>query len=166
MQVTFHDAGTGRGSSPEACASVVLDTSLLVVRMLRRELRSQRPAGLTITQVRGLGFVNAYPDASVSDLSDHIGLTMAATSRLAASLARRGLIRQRIDSTDRRRSLMRLTPRGRAHLHTAFLIARGHFAGLLADVPAHDRAAIMRAMRRLRPLVTPPKRLGRTTLGR
>ena len=166
MQVTFHGVGAARGSSPHACAAVVLDTSLQVVRMLRRELRRQRPAGLSITQVRGLGFVNAFPDASVSDLSDHIGLTMAATSRLAASLARRGLIRQRIDPADRRRTLMRLTPRGRAHLHTAFVTARGYFAGLLAEVPGRDRAAIIRAMRRLQPLVTPPRRPGRASHAR
>ena len=162
MQVTFGGAGRRRGSSAHTCAAVLLDTSLQVVRVLRREIRRRRPADLSITQIRGLGFVNGTPDASLSDLSDHIGLTLAATSRLAATLARRGLIKQRIHPADRRFSMLRLTPRGRAHLATAFRAAHAHFAGLLAQVSPRDRVAIIRTMRIIQPLVKPlPRTYGR-----
>jgi len=158
MQVTFGSAARRRGSSADTCAAVVLDTSLQVVRVLRREIRRRRPADLSITQIRGLGFVNGTPDASLSDLSDHIGLTLAATSRLASSLTRRGLLRQRSHPADRRFSMLRLTPRGRAHLATAFRAAHALFSDLLAEVPPRDRVAIIRTMRIIQPLVKPPPR--------
>jgi|SRR6267378_7057729 len=166
MQVTFRDAGTRRGTTPETCAAVVLDTAIFVIRMLRGELRRLRPAGLSMTQLRSLGFVNANPGASASDLSDHLGLTLAATSRLVSSLVRRGLVRQRTDPRDRRRMMLRLTPRGHGHLRTAFVGTRAHFARLFSGIPSQDRGAIIRAMRRLQPLVTPVPPSGRKTHAR
>jgi len=53
MQVTFGGISGARGTTPRDCAAVVLDTSLLVIRTLRREVRSRIPAGLSITQMRG-----------------------------------------------------------------------------------------------------------------
>ena len=161
MQVSFRDAGARRGTAPDPCAAVVLETSISVIRMLRYELRRVRPAGLTIVQFRGLGFVNGYPGATVSDLADHIGLTMAATSRLVSSLARRGLVRPRTDPVDRRRTLLTLTPRGRAQLRATFLKTRVAFARLFSGIPKEHRGAIIHGMRRLQPLVTPAPRSGR-----
>ena len=166
MQVTFGGISGARGTTPRDCAAVVLDTSLLVIRTLRREVRSRIPAGLSITQMRGLGFVNLTPGASVSDLANHIGLTMAATSRLVGSLAGRGLLKTNSDPADRRRLRLSLTPRGRAHLRVTFEHARNHFAGLLAGLPRGDRSALIHALRRLQPLVAPPARERRSNHAR
>ena len=159
MQVTFGGAKPRRGSSAGSCAAAVLDTSLQVVRVVRRELRRRRPSDLNITQFRTLGFINGTPDASLSDLADHVDLTLAATSRLAAVLVKRGLIRQRSHPADRRYTMMRLTPRGRALLDQAFRATHQHFSQLLRDVPARERVAIIRAMRLIQPLIRPTPRI-------
>jgi DNA-binding MarR family transcriptional regulator len=149
-----------KATSARDCASAVMETTLLVMRIIRRETRRRRPAGLSVTELRGLACVDAFPGTSVSEVSDYLGLTLAATSRLIASLVRRQMVRRRVAVGDRRRSALALTPLGRSSLMTARRHTQRFLSGLLSELGAHDLAEVTRAMRHVRPLVTPARRHG------
>jgi DNA-binding MarR family transcriptional regulator len=146
----------GRGHSrimPNSCAGAILETSMLVMRAVRRELGRHRPLGLSVTQLRGLACVDTQPGASLSELATFVGLTMPAASRLASSLSRRGLLAQRVARGDRRRSELRLTASGRAALHGARRLTLTYMTGIMARLTPAERSEVAHAMRRVRPLL-------------
>jgi len=138
---------------PNSCAGAVLETSMLVMRAVRRELGRHRPQGLSVTQLRGLACVDTQPGASLSQLAAFVGLTMPTASRLAASLARRGLLAQRVARGDRRRSELRLTAAGRAALSVARRLTLAYMTGVMARLTRAERSEVAQAMRRVRPLL-------------
>jgi DNA-binding MarR family transcriptional regulator len=149
-----------REISLEDCAGAVLETAMLVMRAVRRQLWLSRPVDLTVTQLRGLACVSAYPQCSLSDVAEFVGLTLPGASRLVASLVKRTLLVQQTSTGDRRRVMLRLTPRGRAVLKISRSFTRRWMAGVLTSLEPAERGAITRAMRRVSPLVTPPRRHG------
>ena len=138
---------------PNSCAGAVLETSMLVMRAVRRELGRHRPQGLSVTQLRGLACVDTQPGASLSQLAAFVGLTMPAASRLAASLSRRRLLAQRVARGDRRRSELRLTAAGRAALSGARRLTLAYMTGIMARLTPAERSEVAHAMRRVRPLL-------------
>ena len=68
--------------SVERCAAAVMETALLVTRLVRADVRQHRPAKLSVSQLRGLAFLNAHPGASLSEMADYLGLTPPSTSKL------------------------------------------------------------------------------------
>ncbi|MCO1658743.1 winged helix-turn-helix transcriptional regulator [Pseudonocardia sp. S2-4] len=75
-------------------------------------------------------------------------------TRLIASLDRlegRGLVAREPDPADRRNRIVTLTPDGRALLAGCRADVRAMEEGLLADVPADDRAAFLRTLLRVAP---------------
>src|SRR5690348_92048 len=141
--------------SVDRCAAAVMETALLVTRLVRADVRSHRPARLSVSQFRGLAFLNAHPDASLSEVADYLGLTPPSTSKLIDELVRRKLVTRRAAQHDRRRTMLRLTARGQADLRSAFDASQQTLARLLTDLSPADRAAVTRAMNLIRPLVTP-----------
>ncbi len=137
-----------------------MESTLLVMRLIRAEMRRGRPANLSVTQLRALIFAYRQPEGSLSELAEHLGLGMPTTSKLAASLARRGLVEERITPVDRRRRQLRLTPAGAVALRASFRATRNALACLLGELSPGERAQISCAMTRLRPLITPAVRHG------
>lgn len=145
---------------PDSCAGVVLETSMLVMRAVRRELGRHRPHGLSVTQLRGLASVDARPDSSLSEMASFVGLTLPATSRLAAGLVRRGLLSQRVARGDRRRTALRLTAPGRVALRGARRLTVAYMSGLMSRLSAAERSEVAHAMRRVQPLLSSPPHSG------
>ena len=142
--------------SPPGCAGAVMDTAIHVVRLVRAEIRRRRPAGLTVTQLRALGFLRAFPGASLAELAEHLGLGAPTASKLVGSLAGRRLVRQRVAAGDRRRRALHLTARGATGLDAGFRLCRRQLAARLATLSAAERRVVLRATVLLRPVVTPP----------
>jgi len=132
-----------------------METALLVTRLVRADVRRHRPAKLSVSQLRGLAFLNAHPGASLSEVADYLGVTPPSTSKLVDELVRRKLVARRTARDDRRRTMLRLTARGRASLQSAFDASQATLAGLLTALAPSERAAVTRAMELLRPIVTP-----------
>jgi DNA-binding MarR family transcriptional regulator len=147
--------------SVETCARELMETTLLVVRIVRAEVRRRRPANLTVTQVRMLSFFERNPGAALLDVAEHLGLGAPTASKLAHTLVRRGFVMRRVAPADRRRKMFQVTPRGAAGLNKAYGATRRHLAALLTALPASERMQLTRAMIRLRPVVTPTVRHGR-----
>jgi MarR family transcriptional regulator for hemolysin len=143
--------------SPDECAREVLETVPLVMRTIRAEMRSLRTPDLTVPQYRTLNFLNHNQGSSLSNVAEHIGLTLPSMSTLVDGLVTRSLVSRQTYSGDRRRVTLALTARGRATLQASCDATQAHLAERLAALPASERAIVMQAMQALRPIFTPSR---------
>jgi DNA-binding MarR family transcriptional regulator len=142
-------SAAGRGGA-DACAAEVLDTVPAVMRFIRAEMRSHRAPGLSVPQFRTLMFVRRNREASLGDVSDHLGLTPASTSTLVDGLSRRGLLHRVASLSDRRRISLSLTAAGQAAMQSIRRETRATLAGALSSLSPSDLRDIDRAMTALR----------------
>jgi len=103
--------------------------------------------------MRALGFLHANPDADLSAVADYVGLALPTMSTLVDGLVRRGLVARLAAPHDRRRLRLRLSRAGRAALRSALAAARAVLETRLTELPPGERALVLRAMTRLRPLL-------------
>src|SRR6476620_5341442 len=100
-------------NNPEAtaadCAARILDVVPAVMRSIRTQMRRQTSSELSVVQFRSLARASGTGGASVSEIAEHIGLTMPSASKLVDGLVRRGYLLRRSDPADRRRTLLAAT---------------------------------------------------------
>ncbi len=137
-------------ASTEESAALVADTVPLVMRTIRAEMRSHRSPDLTVPQFRALGFLGRHPGASLSDVAEHIGLTLPSISKMVDRLETRGLVERHSAPGDRRRICLELTPLGSSTLKAATDATRVRLAELLVALSPEERAIVSQAMRSLR----------------
>jgi DNA-binding MarR family transcriptional regulator len=137
------------------CTRQVLETVPLVMRTVRAEMRRHRAADLSVPQFRTLKFLNRQAGASLSQVAEHIGLTLPSMSLLVDGLVERKLILRNTHDTDRRRVTLTLTARGQSVLEAAHGATQAALAEKLAALSAQDRTIVVQAMRALRPIFEP-----------
>ncbi len=138
-------------SSPEA-ARQVLEVVPAVMRGVRTMMRESAERNLSVPQFRTLGFINHHRGASLSDVAEHIGLTLPSMSKLVDGLVERKLVTRQSHTGDRRRITLELTARGCALWESALESTQASLAEKLATLSESDRATVVRAMRILQPL--------------
>lgn len=132
------------------CASVVVETVLLGMKTIRAEIRAERPQELSVPQFRMLAYLNRREGASLSDLAEHMELTLPSVSRAVDCLVRRGHVERDASEEDRRRVALALTDDGRKAFHSAKDSVRMRVAELLNMLSEAERAELMRGMEVLR----------------
>jgi DNA-binding MarR family transcriptional regulator len=135
--------------SAEDCAALVADTIPLVMRTIRAEMRGHRTPDLSVPQFRALGFLRRHPGASLSDVADHVGLTLPSISNMINRLEARNLVTRRTRAGDRRHISLELTPLGQLTMQAARDATRTRVAALLVALSPEERAVISRAMHSL-----------------
>ena len=111
-------------------AAELIEVVPSITRAIREQMRQHRTAELSVTQFRVLGYINRHAGASLSDVADHIGLTLPSMSKLVDLLVERKFVVRETDERDRRRMTLALT--ARAH----------HFGGgTWGDARIYDRKA-------------------------
>ena len=140
-------------TSMDECAREVLETVPLVMRVIRSELRKHGARELTVPQFRSLNFLSRNKGASLSEVAEHIGLTLPSMSTLIDGLVTRNFAARRINSEDRRRMTLELTDRGQTTLHSSRDATQAYLAGLLESVSPEERATIIRSMRTLKSIL-------------
>jgi len=141
-------------SSPGECAHEVLDVVPMIFRLIRNELQEYGAKEMSVPQYRTLSYVYRKGGVSLSEVADHIGLTLPTISMLVDGLVARGLMNRREDTEDRRRITLTLTEPGRARLESAQRATVAYLEERLRQLSASDRAIITGAMRMLRELFT------------
>jgi DNA-binding MarR family transcriptional regulator len=141
--------------SLDECARQVLETVPLVMRTVRAEMRRHRAADLSVPQFRTLTFLSRQAGASLSQVAEHIGLTLPSMSSLVEGLVERKLILRNPHSVDRRRVTLTLTAQGQSVLEAAHGATQAALAEKLAALSAQDRTIVVQAMQALRPLFEP-----------
>jgi DNA-binding MarR family transcriptional regulator len=139
--------------SPDECARKVMEVAPLVMRAIRAEMRRHRASDLSVPQFRALAFLSHHEGASLSNVAEHIGLTLPSMSKMIDGLVTRGLVKREIHPDDRRRVTLALTARGRSHFQSAHDVTQACLAERLGTLSASDRATVAQAMRILRPLL-------------
>jgi DNA-binding MarR family transcriptional regulator len=76
-----------------------------------------RPVGLTVTQYTALTILERQPDLTSAELARNSFVTTQSMADMTAALLSAGLVERRRDPSDRRRLVLKLTPRGRRMLH-------------------------------------------------
>ncbi len=137
-------------ASAETCAHEVLDVVPLVMRTIRAELRRHRSADLSLAQFRTLAYLNSHAEVSLSEVAEHIGLSLPTVSKLVDGLLGRGLLTRGEDPADRRRVLLCLTDEGRAILAGAVAATQSYLADMLSQLLPAQRATVVEAMAALR----------------
>lgn len=143
------------GASAALCAGEVLVGVPAVMRYLRHQMRRRRHRGLTVPQFRALVFVAHHDNASLSDIAEHLGISLPAMSRLVGTLVRRGLMCRKEGRDDRRRISLSLTGRGRSAFRVAHAAARRSLADRIGDLPLREIARVTAAMQVLARLFVP-----------
>jgi DNA-binding MarR family transcriptional regulator len=137
-------------ASPRACADELLDVLPRIMRQLGGHWRAVKPADLTVAQFRMLKVLHHQPSASLSQVAEHIGMPLPAASKLLESLVERQLVRRQAHGTDRRKLVLELTPHGTAILAQVRLAATDYLSGAFREMPAPERAMVLRALGALR----------------
>ncbi len=138
--------------SAQDTAQAVLDVVPAVMRTIRTEMRTHRGCDINVPQFRTLGYLNRYSGVSLSQLAEHIGLTLPSMSKLVDGLVARKLVSRQVYTGDRRRVTLALTARGRASLASSLEYTEAYLAERLAALSDTDRATIVQAMQLLDPI--------------
>jgi DNA-binding MarR family transcriptional regulator len=129
------------------------DLGMMVMRLGRALLAAERPVlaghGVSMWGYAVLGALADEPMRTQAALARAIGADKTRIISVLDELQERALIEREPDPEDRRVRLLRLTPAGR-RLHDAVRSGiRAAEEVLLADLPAADRRAFLRALQRL-----------------
>ena len=136
----------------DTCARDLMDTSPKIMQSIRVEMRRGRGADLSVPQFRTLGFVQRYPDSALSDLADHLGLTLPSASKLVDGLVKQKLVSRQESTVDRRRLMLVLTPNGESIVNSARGAALANLTKIMSCLSDDELETIHRAMELLSPL--------------
>lgn len=139
----------------DQCAEQVLATVPMVMRLLRSETRSRRPEGLSVPQFRVLGFLYRRGGVSLSNVADHMGLTLPTVSKMIDTLVKRGLVLRETSDNDRRFIALKLTEQGRSAFGDAKRDAQARVVEVLSALTAAEQEEVGRAMQALRRVLAP-----------
>jgi DNA-binding MarR family transcriptional regulator len=137
-------------SSMDECTREVLESVPSVMRVIRSELRKHRARELSVPQFRTLNFLSRNKGASLSEVAEHIGLTLPSMSTLVDGLVTRNFAVRRTHPHDRRRVTLELTDRGQMILRSARDATRDYLAQKLESISPGDRSKVAESMRILR----------------
>jgi DNA-binding MarR family transcriptional regulator len=133
----------------EHTAGVFLEVVPSLMRAIRREMRRQRSADLSIPQFRTLLFIEKHKGASLSEVAEFIGLTLPAMSKLTDGLVNRQLVSRESSRTDRRRITLSLTPEGASILRSAKERTQRNLAKALDSLSPEESAVAVNVLRQL-----------------
>ena len=136
----------------DACAQELMDTAPQIVQTIRMEMRRGRDSDISIPQFRTMRFIQRNPDSSLSNLAEHLGLTLPSVSKLVDGLVKQKLITRKESTTDRRCLTLVLTQAGASIVDAARANARANLANKLAALSNAELETISQAMQLLHPI--------------
>ena len=136
----------------DSCAHALMDTTPQIIQSIRVEMRRGRGPDMSIPQFRTLRFIQRKPDSSLSDLAEHLGLTLPSASKLVDGLVKQKLLTRKESAEDRRRLTLMLTQTGTSIVDSARASARIHLADKLKRLSDDDLETISQAMLILHPI--------------
>jgi MarR family transcriptional regulator for hemolysin len=128
------------------CADRLLEVVPRAMRRIREEMRARAPRGLTVPQLRALLYLRRQPEAGLSAVAGHLGMSAPSASALVERLVRAGQVERETHPDERRRIRLRLTRRGLAHVTTARDAARAWLTRELGQLDARDLARLEAAL--------------------
>jgi DNA-binding MarR family transcriptional regulator len=137
-------------TSMDECTREVIETVPLMMRTIRTELRKHGAQELSVPQFRTLNYLSRNKGSSLSEVAEHIGLTLPSMSTLIDGLVNRNLATRRTHPHDRRRMTLELTNRGETILGSARGATNDYLARKLQSLSLEDQNKVAESMRILR----------------
>ena len=136
----------------DACAHELMDTAPQIVQTIRVEMRHARDLNISVPQFRTLRFIQRNPDSSLSNLAEHLGLTLPSVSKLVDGLVKQKLVTRKTSTTDRRQLTLMLTSSGTSIVDSAIASARSNLAKKMEHLSNDELELISQTMQLLRPI--------------
>jgi len=140
----------------DACAQGLMETAPQIMQAIRVEMRHGRGPDISIPQFRTMRFIQRNPDSSLSDLAEHLGLTLPSVSKLVDGLVKQKLISRNTSVEDRRKITLLLTEAGTSIVDSARADARANLAEKIKYLSDADLEIISQAMQILHPIFVNP----------
>lgn len=140
------------------CAHELMDTVPQIIQAIRVEMRRGCGSDISIPQFRTLRFIQCNPDSSLSNLAEHLGLTLPSVSKLVDGLVKQELVIRQESTADRRRLTLGLTQGGASIVNSARAHAKANLAKKLSGLSDGELETIYQAMKLLRPIFVSPGR--------
>jgi len=137
-----------------------LDEAIRIYRLFTGSIQTSTTGAwlnldLPIAQMRVLLILTLrHPTATVGMLGEELHIGLPAASRLVERLIREELVTRGEDPEDRRRILVRLSPRGEALMESIGGVMRDRMRSLLSQLPEDDLDALLRGLRALESIIT------------
>jgi DNA-binding MarR family transcriptional regulator len=139
--------GTNISRRSNADVQHVLDGVRRIVQGLRESSRDvQRRTGLTGAQLFVLRRLDENEGSSINDLAERTFTHQSSVSAVSSRLVSAGLVERRMDSRDRRKRVLRITPRGQKALAAAPMAAQERLVSAVLSLPRSERRAIADAL--------------------
>lgn len=136
----------------DTCAHELMDIAPQIMQSIRVEMRRGRSSDISIPQFRTLRFIQSYPDSSLSNLAEHLGLTLPSVSKLVDGLVKQKLVVRQASTTDRRRLKLLLTQTGSSIVDSARASGQSSLAKKMNRLSDGELQTICQAMKLLRPI--------------
>jgi DNA-binding MarR family transcriptional regulator len=117
----------------------------LAVARTARRLRQEAGGGLSPTLSAALATIDRHGPLTPSELADRERIKRPTATRLLATLEEGGLIARTSDPSDRRSSLIAITPEGRELMRTLRTRKDAYLVRRLAKLTADERATLAQA---------------------
>lgn len=137
------------------CAATVMDTFHTMMRTIGPEARRHSSSDLSMQQFRTMRTIEKHQGTSLSLVSEHLGATLSATSKLVDGLVEKGWVRRDIDEDDRRRLTLALTDAGAELMKSAHMEVINCLSEKLASLTSGECAMLNLAMDLLRSTLVP-----------
>jgi DNA-binding MarR family transcriptional regulator len=118
----------------------------LAVARTARRLRQEAGGGLSPTLTSALASIEHHGPLTPSELADRERIKRPTATRLLGTLEEASLVVRTSDPSDRRSSLIAITPEGRELMRTVRTRKDAYLAERLRRLSAEDRATLDRAV--------------------
>ncbi|MEI6916433.1 MAG: MarR family transcriptional regulator [Armatimonadota bacterium] len=132
------------------CASAVFDTFPMVMRAVKAGMHQDPDVALSMQQFRTLTFIRDHEGTHLSMLTDHIGQTVSAVSKLVDGLVERDFLERKTADDDRRKIMLRITSKGEEAIESVHQKALNTIQNVLLPLTETERSMVVLAMNALR----------------
>ncbi|MEW6179401.1 MAG: MarR family transcriptional regulator [Chloroflexota bacterium] len=119
-------------------------------QIMQRSMRSfwqyAKEQGLSMTQMVALRHIHHNEDCNISQISEELGVTAAASSQLLDRLVQQGLVARRENPNDRRNKQLVLTEKGRQILTESTVARQQWLYELVNRLSDEEMEQIIRAL--------------------
>ena len=151
-EATARSSAAGRGAravSDDPTVAEVVDSLRAIIRELRRGGREAEQVGVHGAQLFAMQKLADGPATSLGELARRTYTDPSSVSVVVTRLVERGLVTRTVDSDDRRRVLIALTPAGRAIVRRAPRAAQARLVSAAQRLPERQLGSLASGLRAL-----------------
>lgn len=120
---------------------------------LARRLRQQSLGGLTPSQASVISTLDVHGPMTMGRLAEHEGIAKPSVTGIVGRLVQKGLVEKKEDSSDRRSSIVAITPEGSQLLEQRRRERTAYLARRIEGLDGDDRAVLERAVMLLEEMI-------------